>query len=292
MLNGFVPFPPALAQQYREKGYWKDQSLAQEFDTVFHKFADRVALVDGDQQFTYAELDRLTTNLALNLLELGLKPLDRVVPTLPNVHEFVVLYFALQKIGAIPIAALVTHRYAEISQFVNLSSATTCVYPDTSGDFAFGAVIDRVHTDSRSLQVGDLFVALRGERFDGNQFIAQAKAQGAVAVVCEASGSFPACPDAAAQAVRAVLRCTSPLAPSLPRWRRFLCKMASPVCTAWSVRSTAAWWSTPTRSRPRCKARSCMGSAPPCMARSPWPMAVSSKATSPVTTCCTWRRCP
>ena len=47
---------------------------------------------------------------------------------------------------------------------------------------------DRVHTDSRSLQAGDLFVALRGERFDGNAFIAQAKAQGAVAVVCEASG--------------------------------------------------------------------------------------------------------
>ena len=51
-----------------------------------------------------------------------------------------------------------------------------------------GVVADRVHTDSRSLQAGDLFVALRGERFDGNDFIAQAKAQGAVAVVCEASG--------------------------------------------------------------------------------------------------------
>ena len=49
-------------------------------------------------------------------------------------------------------------------------------------------VADRVHTDSRSLQAGDLFVALRGERFDGNDFIAQAKAQGAVAVVCEATG--------------------------------------------------------------------------------------------------------
>jgi UDP-N-acetylmuramoyl-tripeptide--D-alanyl-D-alanine ligase len=55
-----------------------------------------------------------------------------------------------------------------------------------------GAVADRVHTDSRSLQPGDLFVALRGERFDGNQFIAQAKAQGAVAVVCEASGEVEA----------------------------------------------------------------------------------------------------
>ena len=53
-------------------------------------------------------------------------------------------------------------------------------------------VADRVHTDSRSLQAGDLFVALRGERFDGNQFIAQAKAQGAVAVVCEASGEAQA----------------------------------------------------------------------------------------------------
>lgn len=152
MLNGFVSYPPEFAKQYREKGYWKDQSLAQEFDAVFHKFADRVALVDGDQHFTYAELDRLTTNLALNLLALGLKPLDRVVPTLPNVYEFVVLYFALQKIGAIPIAALVTHRYAEISQFVNLSGATTCVYPDISGDFAFGPVIERVQTEHPSLQ--------------------------------------------------------------------------------------------------------------------------------------------
>ncbi len=152
MLNGFVPFPPAFVQTYREKGYWRDQSLAQEFDAVFHRFSDRVALVDGDQHFTYAELDRLTTNLALNLLDIGLKPLDRVVPTLPNVHEFVVLYFALQKIGAIPIAALVTHRYAEISQFVNLSGATTCVYPDTSGDFAFGPVIDRVQAENASLK--------------------------------------------------------------------------------------------------------------------------------------------
>jgi UDP-N-acetylmuramoyl-tripeptide--D-alanyl-D-alanine ligase len=53
-------------------------------------------------------------------------------------------------------------------------------------------VADRVHTDSRSLQMGDLFVALRGERFDGNAFMAQAKAQGAVAVVCEASGEAQA----------------------------------------------------------------------------------------------------
>ena len=152
MLEGFVPFPPEYAARYRAQGYWQDRSLAQEFADVFQRYADRVALVDGDVVYTYAELDRVSTNLALNLLDLGLRPQDRVVPTLPNVHEFVVLYFALQKIGCIPIAALVTHRYAEISQFVQLSGATTCVYPDTSGDFAFAPVITRVQAENPSVR--------------------------------------------------------------------------------------------------------------------------------------------
>ena len=153
MLQGFVPFPPEFAAHYREKGYWRGQSLAQEFDVVYQRFADRTVLIDGDRQFTYAELDRITTNLALNLLEIGLKPLDRVVPTLPNVFEFVLLYFALQKIGCIPIAALVTHRYGEISQFVNLSGATTCVYPETSGDFSFSPIMDRIAAENPSFKI-------------------------------------------------------------------------------------------------------------------------------------------
>lgn len=47
------------------------------------------------------------------------------------------------------------------------------------------APILRVHTDTRSLQPGDLFVALRGEQFDANDFLSQAKAAGAVAAVAE-----------------------------------------------------------------------------------------------------------
>ncbi|MDI9335247.1 MAG: UDP-N-acetylmuramoyl-tripeptide--D-alanyl-D-alanine ligase [Cytophagales bacterium] len=43
----------------------------------------------------------------------------------------------------------------------------------------------RVHTDTRSLQQGDLFVALKGERFDAHDFLAQARASGAVAVLAQ-----------------------------------------------------------------------------------------------------------
>jgi len=152
MLEGVVPFPPGFAQRYRAKGYWQDKSLAQEFDPVFKRHASRIALVDGERAYTYEEIDAKSTNLALNLLELGLKPLDRVVHTLPNVAEFVLLYFALQKIGAIPIAALATHRFAEVNQFVQLSGASACAYPERQGDFEFEPMIRRVQEANRSMK--------------------------------------------------------------------------------------------------------------------------------------------
>ena len=43
----------------------------------------------------------------------------------------------------------------------------------------------RVHSDTRSLRPGDLFVALRGDRFDAHDFLARAKAAGAVAALAE-----------------------------------------------------------------------------------------------------------
>lgn len=153
MLPGVVPFPPEYAQRYRARGYWQDKPLRDEFAACFSKFSARAFLVDGDRQYTYADIDRLTDNLALNLLELGLRPLDRVVPTLPNCAEFVLLYFALQKIGCIPIAALVTHRYAEISQFVQLSGAAMCVYSERQSDFEFEPMIQRVKAEQPTLRL-------------------------------------------------------------------------------------------------------------------------------------------
>ena len=43
----------------------------------------------------------------------------------------------------------------------------------------------RVHSDSRSLREGDLFVALRGERFDAHDFLGSARAAGAAGVLAE-----------------------------------------------------------------------------------------------------------
>jgi UDP-N-acetylmuramoyl-tripeptide--D-alanyl-D-alanine ligase len=44
-------------------------------------------------------------------------------------------------------------------------------------------VFTRVHTDSRSVQAGDLFVALKGDRFDAHDFLPQVQANGAAAAL-------------------------------------------------------------------------------------------------------------
>ena len=51
-------------------------------------------------------------------------------------------------------------------------------------------VFDRVTTDSRDLRPGDLFVGIRGERFDGQAFADQALSAGAAAVMVEAGAKI------------------------------------------------------------------------------------------------------
>jgi 2,3-dihydroxybenzoate-AMP ligase len=154
MLDGVVRFPPEFAARYRAKGYWQDRSLADTFAEVFGKFAGRVAVIDRDQFVTYAQLDERSTRLALNLLDEGLKPLDRVVVQMPNVVEFAYLYFALQKIGSIPIMALPTHRFREMSQFIELSGAVACATPDKTKDFDYRELVRRIRPASKTLRYG------------------------------------------------------------------------------------------------------------------------------------------
>jgi UDP-N-acetylmuramoyl-tripeptide--D-alanyl-D-alanine ligase len=43
--------------------------------------------------------------------------------------------------------------------------------------------VDRLHTDTRTLAAGDCFVALRGDRFDGHEFVGEVGERGAVAAL-------------------------------------------------------------------------------------------------------------
>jgi 2,3-dihydroxybenzoate-AMP ligase len=104
-------------------GYWRDETLDAVFGELFARHHDRIALQSGEETITYAELGQRSASLAGFLYGRGLRRLDRVVVHLPNSAEFLLVYFALQKIGVIPILALAPHRRLEIDHFVKLADA-------------------------------------------------------------------------------------------------------------------------------------------------------------------------
>jgi UDP-N-acetylmuramoyl-tripeptide--D-alanyl-D-alanine ligase len=64
-------------------------------------------------------------------------------------------------------------------------------------------LVKNVCTDSRQTKPGDLFFAIKGEKFDGHDFINEVAAKGAVAVVVPEKGKIPApLPDCAVLVVK------------------------------------------------------------------------------------------
>jgi 2,3-dihydroxybenzoate-AMP ligase len=153
MLDGVTPFPAEFAARYRELGYWQDRPLFDGFTAALAAHADRVAVVDETGPVTYGQLSERSERLARALLDVGLRPLDRVIVQLPNTAVFVYLYFALQQIGAVPVLALPGHRRREITQFAEISAATALAGPASARGFDFLAMAADVMADRPDLRL-------------------------------------------------------------------------------------------------------------------------------------------
>lgn len=63
----------------------------------------KVAVICGDSEINYEELDSLSNRLAYSLSEMGIQKGERVSFLMKNTVEFCLLYYALIKLGAIGI---------------------------------------------------------------------------------------------------------------------------------------------------------------------------------------------
>ena len=63
------------------------------------------------------------------------------------------------------------------------------IYKTKETVFAAFVNVSGVSTDTRSIREGEIFLALRGERFNGGEYTEQAIEKGACAVVVDNSGS-------------------------------------------------------------------------------------------------------
>ncbi|NMN95269.1 (2,3-dihydroxybenzoyl)adenylate synthase [Antrihabitans stalactiti] len=137
MLDGFEPWPDEFAQKYRELGYWNGEPLDAAMRRYGLTFANATAVIDRFGEWTYADLDHEIDHYAAGLSSFGIKDRDRVIVQLPNRVEFVVVMFALLRIGAIPVFALPAHRTTEIVHFAECTDAVAYVIPDVADEFDY-----------------------------------------------------------------------------------------------------------------------------------------------------------
>lgn len=113
----FSPWPQEFADRYRAAGYWIDQPLTRLLDAQLAADPMAEALVCGTRRLTYADLDRMSCNLAARLAQAGLGHGDTAIVQLPNIAELYIAFFALLRIGVAPVNALFSHRGLELSSY-------------------------------------------------------------------------------------------------------------------------------------------------------------------------------
>jgi len=87
-------------------------SLGEILPAAARRFGERTALVFGEREFSFRELDGLSNALARNLVALGVSPGDRVTLYAPNSWEWIVSYYGALKVGAVinPVNAMLTPK--------------------------------------------------------------------------------------------------------------------------------------------------------------------------------------
>jgi non-ribosomal peptide synthetase component E (peptide arylation enzyme) len=129
LLEGCNPYKKEDAEKYNGLRWWAGLTLGDVLDRAADMHPEKEAFVDMYSRLTYGEAREKANKLALSLIDLGIKPKDRVLVQLPNRNEFVFAYFALQKIGAITVLLIDRYRQFEINHLIEISGATAWVVP-------------------------------------------------------------------------------------------------------------------------------------------------------------------
>ena len=129
LLDGFTPYRAEDAEKYKRLGWWGGLTFGDILDRAADRYPDKEAFVDGASRLTFSQARDRVNRLAISLMNLGIEPTERVLVQLPNWNEFVYVYFALQKIGAIDVLLIDRYRPYEINYLIRLTGATTWVSP-------------------------------------------------------------------------------------------------------------------------------------------------------------------
>src|SRR5712691_1334101 len=117
----------AMAARWRGAGLWSDETFAAVLASRVREAPDREALIDGTRRLTYRGLADGIDRMAARLRALGIGSGDVVTIQLPNWIEFALVFFALERLGAVAVTVSVDFRSRELEYIMRFSGSKMLV---------------------------------------------------------------------------------------------------------------------------------------------------------------------
>jgi len=163
------------AETYDLYRWWLGIPLGDLLDRAADLYPKKEALTDDRVRLTYAGLRERVDRLAIGLIDLGLEKGDTVLLQLPNWAEFVFSFFALQKIGCIPILLISGYRQFEVTHLCHLTEAKAWIVPDLYRRMDYLSFIGEVKKENPQLRY---LISARAQKGDGPFVISLEKLMG------------------------------------------------------------------------------------------------------------------
>ncbi|MDO6496570.1 (2,3-dihydroxybenzoyl)adenylate synthase [Photobacterium sanguinicancri] len=142
--SGFIAALADAKQSYIDDGVLPPLTLWQWLEIWARNYHQHTALVDGDEYLSYQGLKESAEYVAAGLQQQGIGAGDTVLVQLPNSNHFVVLCFALFRLGAKPIMAMPAHREKDINALCQQAQPVAYVVPDHFLGFNYQVLADHI----------------------------------------------------------------------------------------------------------------------------------------------------
>jgi len=155
---------PEDQAHYRACGAWPDETFADVLRARVARHPDRVAVTDGTRQLTYVQLEDAILRVADLLARQGIDAGDIVAVQLPNWVEFLPVYFAIERVGAIGVPVSIEFRSSEVDYVLRTTGARGLIVCASYKGFDHQAMALQLRADLPGLS---LIGVVRGAARDG-----------------------------------------------------------------------------------------------------------------------------
>ncbi len=181
--------PPGETERYRRAGLWSEELIDGFVSALAADGASAswAAIADGDDSFTYAELEARTCAIAGALHEMGVRKGDVVSWQLPNWWEAIPLHYGILRRGAVSNPLIPIYRRGEVEFILRQAETKVFVHPPVFRGFDYRQMVAEMAPQLPALRQT---VVVRGEPAGGHAF--EAMLQAGAAPEIERAATDPA----------------------------------------------------------------------------------------------------